>query len=145
MKIIHIEEEVFGTNVLILGDCSVEEANKHLVKIKNKYLIEEDENMAGRLVKQNDNVYRILFLRDLSEENFPKLVHEIFHLVVRICDDKGVPIIPNIQTGQVGDETAAYLMEFYISKVKGRIIRNKSLNKMKPTTKPVKKPVKKSK
>jgi len=54
---------------------------------------------------------------NLTQEYRATLVHELFHLVVRISEDKGVPIISNIQTGQVGDETSAYMLEYYYNEI----------------------------
>lgn len=121
MNILTINEKVFQTQIVIIGNASEKEANKYLKSIKNPYLIEEEQNMAARLVKTKLEIYRILYIKDLSKKNIPKLSHEIFHLVVRICEDKGVPIVPNIHTGHCGDETAAYLMEFYMDQVLSKI------------------------
>lgn len=41
----------------------------------------------------------------------PVVLHETFHLVTRICADKGITIRAHNEHGQTDDETAAYLFE----------------------------------
>lgn len=52
------------------------------------------------------------------------VVHEIFHLVTRICADKGIPIRAHIESGESGDEPAAYLVEFFATKMLERVRRS---------------------
>lgn len=115
-----ITDGVFKTEVLFLIGHTAEEANRYLRKIKNKHLFDEKEkNIAGMLLKTNVDMYRIVFWPD--GKNIYELVHELFHLVIRICEDKGVPNVPNIHTGHCGDETGAYLIEFYLKEVLKKI------------------------
>lgn len=109
-----IKDNIFKTEVLFITNCDAGEFIRQVRKygIKLKAL---DEYICGTVVKADRKFFRIVWIKDFSRrpENVAELVHEIFHLVVRICYDKGVPVRPNIETGECGDETAAYLMEFY--------------------------------
>jgi len=113
MKIIKIKDDIFKTETLFILDCSPEEANCYLKKIGNKDFIDEhDENIDGELIKDSRyNVERIIWVRSFSRTRPSILIHEIFHLVIRICTDKGIPVSSD------GDETGAYLMEFYVRKI----------------------------
>lgn len=123
MKIIKIQENVFKTDVLIIANCTLRECDTYLKSIKNKYLAYDPNytNVLGRMIRTNNDVYRIIWIGKLDKKNITTLVHELFHLVIRICEDKGVPIIPNVQNGMCGDETAAYLYEFYFREIYKKI------------------------
>lgn len=75
------------------------------------------------VVKTHDSKYffRIVWIKELK--NIGCLVHELFHLVIRIMADKGIPVVANIQTGECGDETAAYLLEFYLNECLNKIFK----------------------
>ena len=111
-----IKERTFKTRTLFVLNCGF----KEFAKIVKSYGIEV-ENLGkfinGMVLSSNDNKYffRTIWYEDAKD--FGGLIHEVFHLVVRICDDKGVPIKAHIETGQCGDETAAYLLEFYTNEV----------------------------
>jgi hypothetical protein len=112
-KEIIIHDDVFGTDVLFLIGCEKEE---YLKRIK-RYGIEDeiDDYTYGTVIEAGKNFFRIVWIR---ERNIGEIVHEVFHLVVRICKDKGVPIIESLNENWNGDETAAYLMGFYVNKLK---------------------------
>jgi isochorismate hydrolase len=110
-----IIEPVFKTEVLFISNCSIKEANKYLKKIGNKRLIDDDENTAGCLIRDNNNLFRIIWSENIKQKG--EVVHEIYHLITRILEDKGIPNVSNIQNGMVGDETGAYLMEFYYNQI----------------------------
>lgn len=123
MKSFAIEEKVFKTNPYFVFGCTGEELKKEM----NKQGVEIDAPTSyGTQITTKDkkgrNV-RILWVEDIprSIEAVAALTHEIFHLVVRICRDKQVPIISNIETGECGDETAAYLMEFFYEEAMKRL------------------------
>ena len=123
MKLIKILNDIFKLEILVIANCSTKEANEYFKKIKNKYFIEDDKNTVGQLVKAFHGQYRIIYLEKLnkSQRSRAELVHELFHLVIRICEDKGVPNVPNIHTGHCGDETGAYLIEFYYNKIMEKV------------------------
>lgn len=114
MKKFIIKEDVFKTVCLFIFNCNEDEYVEEL----KKYGIKENkvgEYVCGSVVKLGDKFFRIIWVE--NAKNKEELMHEIFHLVIRICFDKGVPIRANIETGECGDETAAYLMEFYVKKI----------------------------
>jgi len=118
--IIKINDKIFKTRVVVIANCNPKECNEELKGMKNKYFVEDkDSNLAGRLVQANHGLWRILYMPTLNlrQESRGVLAHELFHLVVRICEDKGVPITANIQTGQCGDETGAYMLEYYYNEI----------------------------
>jgi hypothetical protein len=131
MKTFKIEDKIFKTETLfIIG--KYDEANEYLKK-KFNYEGELDEMVIGSVIKipnkKDDYFFRVLWVEDAK--NIPLVVHEMFHLVVRICQDKQVPIKANIETGECGDETAAYLLEFYLEQFNLKTMPCKSNKKKK--------------
>lgn len=126
MKEFIIKDEVFKTEVLFITNCGYKEATKRL---KRRGFTEElDEYTIGTVVKAKGSFFRIVWLEKFSfkKEHFCNLIHELFHLVVRIMQDKGVPIKANIETGECGDETAAYLLEYYVGECM-KILKRKQI------------------
>ena len=121
MITIIFDDKLFKARVNVICNCTPDECNKYLKKKKNKYLLPVDfhKNTSGIVLRGNHGMFRIIYLPkfNLTQEYRATLVHELFHLVVRISEDKGVPIISNIQTGQVGDETSAYMLEYYYNEI----------------------------
>jgi len=119
MKTFKIKEDIFKTETLfVIGEQ--EEVGDYL---KKSFGIDADLDKltSGSLFqkvgsKSADDFFRIIYLEKFDKNNIDSLVHELFHLTARICQDKGVPIVSNISTGENGDETAAYLLEFYVKK-----------------------------
>ena len=121
MKHFKIEDKIFKTETLfIIGNYT--EAN---IYFKKRFGLETSlgELEIGSVIKvgedKKETFFRVVWLADLKD--IPCLIHELFHLVVRICQDKGVPIRSNIETGECGDETAAYLLEFYVEEFMKKI------------------------
>lgn len=121
MKVFIIKEEVFKTEILFVCDCDNNEFVKYFNKRFNKK-IEVDKYVIGTVIKVDNNYFRVVWSKDFKKKNLPEIIHELFHLVVRILEDKGVPIKANIETGECGDETAAYLLEFYVEKILKKLI-----------------------
>lgn len=123
MKKFKIKDNVFKTEVMFVINCDHVQferiAKKFGAKIQND---EYGEDTIGTVLRSKDG-FRIVWLRHMSKrtEDIACLVHEVVHLVVRILEHKGVPVKANIETGDCGDETHAYLMEFYVSEVLKRI------------------------
>lgn len=72
--------------------------------------------MCGTQLTFDCSPWRVVWIEKFSKqpEDMGNLCHEIFHLVVRVCRDKQIPIVANIETGEVGDESAAYLFDFFL-------------------------------
>lgn len=121
MNLIKIENKLFKANVYFISNCTPDECRSFLKKKNNKYSLEPSfgSNMAGTIIRANNGLYRIIYMPkfNLGQESRGTLIHELFHLVVRLSEDKGLPIVSNIQTGQVGDETSAYMIEYYYNEI----------------------------
>jgi hypothetical protein len=125
MKPFKVREDVLKTEVLFLLGMSAKEANEHLKSIGNKHLLNEEvKGVAGQLLMINNGMYRIVWSEKFSLTNIACVAHELFHLVVRILDDKGIHITVNDKCGYCGDEIGAYLLEFYLEKIKEQYARN---------------------
>lgn len=128
MKIIKIREDVFETEITIFYNCSYQEFSKKVKQQFNVVLNESDETItiSGQCFNYFNNKsgksLRFIFLEKLNKS--PKfigiLTHELFHMVVRVLDDKGVPIVRNVEN-KSGDETGSYLLESYLVKVLNKI------------------------
>lgn len=117
-KLFHIFDKVFGTNVLVIIGMPPEKVRPYLEK---KYKINWEYGdyglKAGAVMDFDTAPYRVLYLRKLEKIDFiPKLAHEVFHLVLRLCANRQIPTVPEID-GNITDETAAYVMEFYMREI----------------------------
>lgn len=113
-----IEDKMFKTEPLFLYNCTAAAAEVYL---RTHYRVKEEINptATGTVLTLEKAPWRIVWLRHLSKkpEDLGTLVHELTHLAVRICRDKGIPIVANIQTGECGDETVAYIMDYFFREV----------------------------
>lgn len=114
MKIFTVPEPVFKTEPLFVLGCTHERLNAYL---KQRFKVEAGENI-GQLAQMftfaDRTPWRVVWSREIS---VPIVLHEVFHLVTRICQDKGVPILAHDDHGNCGDEAAAYLFEFFATAV----------------------------
>ena len=74
--------------------------------------------LAGSLFTFDRVPWRVVWTRKLDAG---VALHETFHLVTRICHDRGIPIRAYDERGDHGDETAAYLFEFFAKAVLRRL------------------------
>jgi hypothetical protein len=114
MKEFTIDEPVFKTSTVFLIGCSGKEFQKRIKKWGGEKEL-DGGYVCGTVIPSKKGYFRIVWSED--KKDIGGIVHEISHLVVRICDSKGIPIKANIETGECGDETFAYLMEFYTNQV----------------------------
>jgi hypothetical protein len=63
---------------------------------------------AGQMFTFDRAPWRLVWTRHLE---LPVVLHEVFHLVTRICADRGIVIRAHNERGENDDETAAYLFE----------------------------------
>lgn len=121
MKIIKLQDNVFKTEPIVIGNCSFDQLTKWVKARFPNYKPEEtDASVCGTVLSLSHGRHfgRIVWVKDLSRkpEDLGVLLHELFHLVVRVMQDKGVPIVDKLRgEGFVwnGDESAAYLYECY--------------------------------
>lgn len=104
-----VEEPVFKTEPLFVLGCSHESFVRYM---KRRFGLEVDEShgQIGVMYTFQRDPCRVVWTEKLDA---PPVLHEVFHLVTRICHDKGVPIVAHHPNGDNGDETAAYLFEFF--------------------------------
>lgn len=114
MKEFVIKENLFKTSTIFILNCSGKEFAKRIKKMGVKTDIAESY-VCGTVIPCGDRFFRGVWVE--SAKDLGGIMHEISHLVVRVCTDKGVPIKANIETGEVGDETFAYLIEFYTNEI----------------------------
>lgn len=107
MKVFKIVEPVFKTEPLFVVNCSEVELRDYLQKhyrIRHSIVFRS----VGTMLTFDRSPWRVVWIQ--RSDKLPEVIHELFHLVTRICQDKGVPIVAHHETGESGDETAAYLM-----------------------------------
>lgn len=86
----------------------------------------EDAGQCGQmltLASPRAEPLRVVWVQD--RHAFGVLLHEVFHLVTRICHDKGIPIRAFDGRGEWGDEAAAYLYEYVAEAALRRIVRRR--------------------
>ncbi len=117
MKSFRIKDPIFKTEPLFVYGCTHKQACAWLRKTYRVSLDDDTDNpiTSGRMFTFDKSPWRVVFVDKLSRkpEHLGVLMHELFHLVMRICHDKGVPVVRNHPNGDSGDETAAYLFEFF--------------------------------
>ena len=140
MKRFIITEKTLKTEPLFIGNCTYQEMWDYLVKRFNvsrgQYPVAEDgDNTTASVLHFNGEPYRVVWFKEmkLDTDSLGEVAHELFHLVIRICEDKGIPIIANLEDGRVADEPPAYMIDFFMREYISRI-------KRKPRKKVVPKP-----
>lgn len=114
MRVFKIDDPVFKTEPLFVTDCTYEEMRTYLNK-RFRLAIEETPDCneyLGMMLTFGKAPWRVVWWKRAGA--IPVLVHEILHLVTRICQDKGIPICSFHPGGAHGDETAAYLQEHFL-------------------------------
>lgn len=101
---------VYKFSVLIVGNCTHEELKRYLKRSYRLELNDHDSDSIGTMFTFDKNPWRLIWVKDWKDKAC--LVHEIFHLVTRVCYDRGIRIVSHDGQGNVSDEPAAYLMEF---------------------------------
>lgn len=119
MKMFSIRDDVFKTEPLFVVGCSYADMKARLDKRFSLCITEESEKVAGKMLTFGVEPWRVVWVK--RSNDLACLAHEIFHLVTRICHDKGIPIVAHHPNGENGDETAAYLLEFFFSKATKRL------------------------
>lgn len=113
MRVFKITEPVFKTEPLFVADCTYAQMRSYLNRRFRLKIEEDGDQTCGRMFTFGVPPWRVVWVRRSRETVV--LTHEIFHLVTRICQDKGIPIIAHHPNGDNGDEPAAYLLEFFLT------------------------------
>ena len=124
-KVFSIEDKMFKTEPLFIVGCCRNEAVKYLKKRFNVKMEDEEVSNGGSGATASvwhfkGAPYRVVWFKSFkksSPEDIGELAHELMHLVIRICEDKGISLKANHPTtGEVLDEPPAYMIDFFISK-----------------------------
>lgn len=121
MRVFSVAEDVFKTEPMFILGCSHSAMATYLER-RFKVTIDPSEGQAGQMFTFGCAPWRVVWVEDLPR-TLPQLAllfHEVFHLVTRICQDKGVPIKAQTAEG-FGDEPAAYLYEFFALRVMSKL------------------------
>lgn len=121
MRTFTIDEPVFKTNPLFIVDCTYAEMTAYVKKRFRATVQPAPDGVIGTVLTFDVRPWRIVWIERATRRDIPILLHEVFHLVTRICADKGVPIVAHHPTGENGDETAAYLLEFFMARLMRRM------------------------
>lgn len=123
MKVFTVHDPVFKTAVLFVIGCEFQQFHGYMRK-RWRYDAGDDAGQIGQMFTLSKTPWRVVWCK---RPKAAVIVHEIFHLVTRICQDRGVRIIAHDEAGHSSDETGAFLMEFFVStafrKLGSRVIR----------------------
>ena len=114
MRVFKLGEPIFKSETLFILGCSFETFARLL---KRRYRCDAGDfiGQCGQTFRFPDrSPWRCVWT---STTETSVILHEVFHLVTRICQDKGVPIVAHHPNGESGDETATYLFEYYATRV----------------------------
>lgn len=116
-KYLKIKDEVYNTelNILICHEKVAEKEINALLPggLRNDVEIDVDDALGTFFTFENkalDKRYRLIWINTKAENMKGVLAHELCHYVMRIFDDRGVPISLNNQEG------FAYYYEFLFNK-----------------------------
>jgi hypothetical protein len=119
VKVFTVTESIFKTEPLFVLGCTHEELNRYLRK-QFRQDAGLDAGQCGQMFTFDRAPWRVVWSAKLD---LPVILHEVFHLVTRICHDKCIPIRAYLETNENGDEAAAYLFEFFARAVLRRVKR----------------------
>jgi len=115
-----IKCEPFKCEVLFVWNCDhkgLERELKQRKVIEKKASLDDMEHADGSQPTFHDEekqeITRVVWLKEWAgkPDDYGRLAHEIAHLVVRICDWKGIPF----DGYNNNDETFAYLVDYFIT------------------------------
>lgn len=118
MKVFQVSDPVFKTEPLFIVGCSFDQLSRYM-KRRHWPSVGEDEGSIGTMFTFDRAPWRVIWVK---KPDLALVMHEIFHLVTRICQDKGIPIKAHIENGDCGDEAAAYLFEHFARAALRRLV-----------------------
>ena len=120
MKVFTVVDPIFKTEPLFVIGCTRDELRAYLRKrFRVDATLGNNTTDAGQMITFDCVPWRVVWT--LKRDPYV-LLHELFHLVTRICQDKGIPIRARDERGDFGDETAAYLFEFFAKKTLRKVL-----------------------
>ena len=114
-----IEDGMFKTCPLFIFNCSLKEASKYVWRKYHAEMKHDDDNNCIGTVRHFEGApWRVVWLKRMSKrpEDVANFVHELTHLVICICEDKGIAVKANFRDGEIADEPVAYMMDFFTRK-----------------------------
>ena len=121
MKVFTVVEPAFKVEPLFILDCTHEQLASYLLKRFKARLPQPHDDQqvfAGRMYSFDGPPWRLVWSRHGKAS---ETLHEVFHLVTRICADKGISIRAHNERGENDDEAAAYLFEHFARAVLQRV------------------------
>jgi len=108
-----VDDPLFKTKPLFVMNCTFAEFTRYMQK---HFHLDTglDIQQAGQMFTFDKSPWRVVWVQH-APNTFPRMgtfLHELFHLVTSICQDKGIPIKAQLDEGN-GDETAAYLFDYF--------------------------------
>lgn len=133
MNKIQIIDKVFKTEPQVISNCSADEFSSYVSKIVKDFSLGDNFRGVGVVIcreNKEGTMNRFIWIHKLKRdpESIATLSHELFHLVLRVMDDKGVPVSSTLKVDNTiwnGDEAASYLYEFYMHECLKKIFTNK--------------------
>jgi hypothetical protein len=115
---IEIDDKLFKTKPIFYVNCTPEEMEKDINKYTKADLtwLKEEDRVSGTVLFFEGNAIKIVYIRNFEKndpESISTFVHELTHLVIRICEDKGIAITSSLPDGRVNDEPVAYMMDYF--------------------------------
>jgi hypothetical protein len=126
VRVFTVNDPVFKTEPLFVLGCTHDELAAYLQRRFDVAIDVEPrgEQLAGRMFTFSCAPWRVVWVR--RRDDLSVAIHECFHLVTRICDDRGIPIRAHDERGDNADEAAAYLLEFFTTALLRKLkIRNR--------------------
>lgn len=118
MIVFTVKDPVYKTEPLFVLDCPHAELAAYLQRRFDVAIDGEGEKgdqLAGQMLTFGCAPWRVVWVR--RRQDLPAAIHECFHLVTRICADRGIPIRAHDERGDNADEPAAYLLEFFVTAI----------------------------
>lgn len=132
MNKIQIIDKVFKTQPQIISNCSADVFNKYVKGIVPDFKPNDYSGVGTVVCRTNKDgvLNRFVWVMSLKRnaEDIATLSHELFHLVIRVMADKGVPVSERAmidETAWNGDEAASYLYEFYMLECMKKVLTDK--------------------
>lgn len=121
---------MFQTEPFFMVGYSWNEAIKYLKKRFDVEMEEEEVNAGGSETMASvwnfhSEPYHVVWFKSFkksSPEDISALAHELTHLVIRICEDKGIALkAKHPETEEVLDEPPAYMLGFFVKEFLKRV------------------------
>jgi hypothetical protein len=100
---------VYNETILFYGGCTHKQLRAHLKKSYDIGHIDSDSRPGDIGMLHTGDDHYIVWCREVKD--VPTLIHELYHLCVKIFDIKGIPLTAE------NDEAMAYYLSFWVGKI----------------------------